>query len=126
LRGRRFCYFHNRLRVRHHAPLDYLPPLEDANGVQSAIMEVARALLQNKIDRKTAGLLFYALQTASANLKQRVKFEPSPWLLLPNEGADANVDADANSNGNDHSNHMSFTQENSNAAPPSAPDEACA
>src|SRR5437764_621596 len=73
LHGRRFCYFHNRLRVRRDAPLNYLPPLEDANGIQSAIMEVARALLQNKIDRKTAGLLFYALQTASANLKHPVK-----------------------------------------------------
>ena len=95
LHGRRFCYFHNRLRVRRDAPLNYLPPLEDANGIQSAIMEVARALLQNKIDRKTAGLLFYALQTASANLKQRVHFEPSPWLLLPNEGADASARSSA-------------------------------
>src|SRR5205823_14269616 len=110
---------------RRDAPLNYLPPLEDANGIQSAIMEVARALLQNKIDRKTAGLLFYALQTASANLKQRVKFEPSPWLLLPNEGVDANADADANSNQNAHSNHSAFTQDNSDAAP-SAPDEASA
>jgi hypothetical protein len=52
-----------------------IPLLEDANSVQSAIMEVIRGLLDGDIDRRTAGLLLYALQMASCNLKY-VCFEP--------------------------------------------------
>ncbi len=85
LRGRNYCYFHltyigRRLRaerVRETAasygvdasvvPLE-LPPLEDANSVQMALMQVIDAILHNRIDNKRAGLVLYALQTASSNL----------------------------------------------------------
>jgi len=85
LRGRNYCYFHltyigRRLRaerVREKAaaygvdpgvvPLE-LPPLEDANSVQMALMQVIDAILHNRIDNKRAGLVLYALQTASSNL----------------------------------------------------------
>jgi hypothetical protein len=85
LRGRNYCYFHltyigRRLRAeRLHAramaaaadprvvPLE-LPPLEDANSVQMAVMQVIDAILHNRLDNKRAGLVLYALQTASSNL----------------------------------------------------------
>lgn len=85
LRGRNYCYFHltyigRRLRaerVRQKAaaygvdpsvvPLE-LPPLEDANAVQMALTQVIDAILHNRIDSKRAGLVLYALQTASSNL----------------------------------------------------------
>ena len=88
LRRNRFCYFHK----RHHdeqivlnldrakqarrgrITLD-LPVLEDANSIQIALMQVMRLILTGQLDAKTAGLLLYALQTASANLP-RTKFEP--------------------------------------------------
>ncbi len=57
-----------------NAPL-LMPALEDANSIQVALMRVMRLLLANAIPYKTAGLLLYALQTASANLS-RVNFEP--------------------------------------------------
>lgn len=79
LRARRLCYFHNRIRSRRK--LSALPPLEDANSVQVAIMLVTRGILDQSLDLKTGALLLYALQTASANLK-RVDFERTPWSMV--------------------------------------------
>ncbi len=91
LRGRNYCYFHlsyhgSRLRAeREHTralanggdtavvPLE-LPPLEDAASIQMALMQVIDAILHNRIDSKRAGLVLYALQTASSNLA-RADFE---------------------------------------------------
>jgi len=46
-----------------------LPLLEDANSVQIALMKVVQMLGSGKLDHKTAGLMLYALQTASINLR---------------------------------------------------------
>jgi len=79
--GERYCYFHRRqhdLRQRPGAaapPTFELPPLEDANSIQLAVMEVCSALLEDRINERRAGLLLYALQIASSNLR-RVDFEP--------------------------------------------------
>jgi hypothetical protein len=85
LKRNHFCYFHkrwhetrivlnaNRAR-RGRAALD-LPVLEDANSIQVSLMQVMRLILSGQVDPKTAGLLLYALQTASSNLK-RIDFEP--------------------------------------------------
>ncbi|HSZ00273.1 MAG TPA: hypothetical protein VK788_12295 [Terriglobales bacterium] len=85
LRRNHFCYFHkhwqetrivlnaNRAR-RGRAALD-LPVLEDANSIQVSLMQVMRLILSGQLDPKTAGLLLYALQTASSNLG-RTNFEP--------------------------------------------------
>jgi hypothetical protein len=51
-----------------------LPLLEDANSVQVALMKVIQALGSGRVDHKTAGLILYALQTASVNLRN-VHFE---------------------------------------------------
>jgi hypothetical protein len=45
-----------------------LPVLEDASSIQSAIGQVMSLVLQDVIDSKKAGLLLYALQTATSNL----------------------------------------------------------
>lgn len=85
LRRNKFCYFHKRFRDqripmngararRRCATLDF-PLLEDANSIQVALMEVVRLLALGHLDSKTAGLYFYALQTASANLR-RLDLEP--------------------------------------------------
>ena len=74
MQDRAHCYFHHRV----HNPardLERLPPFEDANGIQCALMQVADAIVAGSIDLKRAALLLYALQIASANLK-RVRFEP--------------------------------------------------
>ena len=52
----------------HFASLDF-SSLEDAVSIQFAIVDVAQALAANRIEAKRAGLLLYALQVASANVK---------------------------------------------------------
>jgi hypothetical protein len=86
LRRNRFCYFHKRYqdeRIQLHTDRARrsrnvtiaLPVLEDAESIQVTLMQVMRLIVAGQIDGKTAGLLLYALQTASANLP-RVRFEP--------------------------------------------------
>src|SRR5258707_13406701 len=52
-----------------------MPVLEDADSVQVALMQVMRLILAGQLEPKIAGLLLYALQTASLNLRQ-MKLEP--------------------------------------------------
>lgn len=76
LRSRRFCYFHNKIR-REKAKIASstaavrfdLPLLEDPNSVQVALMKVVQMLGSGTLDHRTAGLMLYALQTASINLR---------------------------------------------------------
>ena len=76
LRAKRLCYFHSRhqLKPAHESAFDF-PLLEDANAIQCALMQVIRAIADNKMECKRAGFLLYALQTASYNLK-RASLEP--------------------------------------------------
>jgi hypothetical protein len=94
LRRNRFCYFHKRhhderielaseaqriarqknARARRAVAID-LPVFEDANSIQVSLMQITRLLISGAIDTKTAGLILYALQTASSNLG-RTRFEP--------------------------------------------------
>lgn len=86
LRRNHFCYFHknrhetrivlNANRARRARAILDLPVLEDANSVQVSLMQVMRLILGGQLDSKTAGLLLYALQTASSNLS-RINFEPT-------------------------------------------------
>jgi hypothetical protein len=85
LRRNHFCFFHKRWqqtrivlnanRARRGRPALDLPVLEDANSIQVSLMQIMRLVIGGQIDPKTAGLLLYALQTASSNLK-RIDFEP--------------------------------------------------
>jgi hypothetical protein len=44
-----------------------LPPVEDTESIQLALIDVLQALAANRLDTKRAGLLLYGLQVASAN-----------------------------------------------------------
>src|SRR5258706_624665 len=84
LKWRWLCFFQNRTRreqVRNARDESTkrrceLPLLEDANSVQMALMKVMQMLGSGRLDHKTAGLMLYALQTASCNLR-KLDFEPS-------------------------------------------------
>jgi pyruvate/2-oxoglutarate dehydrogenase complex dihydrolipoamide acyltransferase (E2) component len=86
LKRNRFCFFHKRFqeeqiklngdRSRRGRANFYLPVLEDANSIQISLMQIMRLLASGQIDSKIAGLLLYALQTASFNLR-RLSFEPT-------------------------------------------------
>jgi hypothetical protein len=86
LRRYKFCFFHkrfqserlalNQARARRRAATLDLPVLEDANSIQVSLMQIMRLLALGHLDSKTAGLMLYALQTASLNL-HRTNFEPN-------------------------------------------------
>lgn len=77
LRWRRRCFFHENFRREQRAIASKmegqrhfdLPLLEDPNSVQMALMKVIQMLGSGRIDHRTAGLMLYALQTASINLR---------------------------------------------------------
>lgn len=46
----------------------YLPRLEDATSIQTAISEVCELMLHRRIEPKEASALFYAMRVASQNL----------------------------------------------------------
>jgi hypothetical protein len=92
LRRNRFCYFHklhheerivlnaDRARRRRNVTIA-LPVLEDANSIQVTLMQIMRLIAAGQIDGKSAGLLLYALQTASANLG-RTNFAPYLYEMV--------------------------------------------
>ena len=105
LRGRRFCFFHKnwqgqqiQLNAQPASPLSFtMPVLEDADSVQVALMQVMRLILSGQLDPKIAGLLLYALQTASLNLRQ-MKLEPyhrESVVIDPRSVGDNNLGDDA-------------------------------
>jgi hypothetical protein len=84
LRHNKLCYFHKRnheervelsldrlknARARRSKVVMELPVLEDVPSIQVSLMRIMRLIIAGHIDGKTAGLLLYALQTASANLR---------------------------------------------------------
>jgi hypothetical protein len=82
MRGQRFCHFHfNVLEKIGRSPEQpcAFPVLENAASVQLAVMNVIARLLNNQIETKTAGLILYGLQLASANMgRERELFPPPP------------------------------------------------
>jgi hypothetical protein len=69
MKGYAYCYAHERMLQARPRKLA-LPPAEDANGIQLAIIMVQKALVDDEISEKKAGLLLYSLQIAASNVKQ--------------------------------------------------------
>lgn len=55
-----------------------LPLFEDAHAIQTTVHSVVYHLLDGTMDPKTAGLLLYAMQIASSNLKHMKTETPDP------------------------------------------------
>jgi hypothetical protein len=68
MRGYRYCYAHERMLRTRSSKLE-LPALEDANGIQMAIMRVQKALIDDEISEQKARLLLSSLRIAVSNLK---------------------------------------------------------
>lgn len=84
LRRKARCFFHERAHFERKAsetkqntsrPIFGFPLLEDANSIQVAIMKTIQMLGSGELDHRSAGLMLYGLQVASANLRL-VRFEP--------------------------------------------------
>jgi hypothetical protein len=92
LHDRNFCYFHYQV----NRPRATVPPLENADAIQVALTDLARAVLAETVDLKRAKVLAYILQTASSNLRrvQLGLFVNSMVTILPAEtAATAELDA---------------------------------
>jgi hypothetical protein len=89
LRNEKHCYYHMRWTRKGMEAISHLqkegavmlPTLEDANSIQVALADVIRMLRTQEVDHRTAALMLYALQTASANLKH-TSFEPEPTQVV--------------------------------------------
>jgi len=79
LKAGELCYYHEHNRPqpvelyidgeRYCDSQIVLPVFEDAHSIQTVIRQVVQLMLTRRIERKDAGLLLYALQIASGNLK---------------------------------------------------------
>ena len=81
LRGEVFCYFHQRM-IRGIAtpPKSRLHPIaqiEDAESIQTSLMEVINTLVRNTIDFRRAQLILRALNIAASN-RGLIHFESEP------------------------------------------------
>jgi hypothetical protein len=80
MRTNDYCFAH--MQMSEAKPKKFrLPAAEDGNGIQMAIMEVQRALIDDEISEKKAGLLLYSLQIASTNL-ERTTFGENPKEMV--------------------------------------------
>ncbi len=72
VRGRRRCYFHQRLFTP--ARRDYsLPPIEDAHSLHAAVLQVLRAIADGAVSPHDARLMLYGAQIAASNLKNLLR-----------------------------------------------------
>jgi len=103
MRNRNHCYYHQHWRPavvnlcqpgkKAHFTL---PILEDAHSIQFAITQIMHLLMEKTIDTKSAGLMLYALQIASSNLKQLNAETPRPSQVVTDldEVIDAPLEAE--------------------------------
>lgn len=91
LRNETLCYYHSQSRPERvkikgangkTSREILVPAFEDASAIQMTVRQVAVLLLQDKIDTKKAGLLLYALQIASSNLKRVDEEKPRPAQVV--------------------------------------------
>jgi hypothetical protein len=64
-----YCFAHRQMMEARALALR-LPALEDANAIQIGLMRVQKALIEDTITTKKAGLLLYSMQLALANVGQ--------------------------------------------------------
>jgi hypothetical protein len=62
-----YCYAHIQMK-KARAEKFVLPALEDANAILMAVMRVQKALIDDEISEKKAGLLLYSIQIAAASI----------------------------------------------------------
>ena len=91
MKGYRYCYAHERMLQARPEKLA-LPALEDANSIQLAIMMVQKALIDDEISEKKAGLLLYSIQIAASNVKQTTFTENDKKVVteMPEEPTNEN------------------------------------
>ena len=69
VRGKKLCHMHLAMEELRPQKLD-LPGLDNPNDIQLAIAKVAQALVDGKLDTKSASTLSYVLQLALSNVNR--------------------------------------------------------
>jgi len=64
-----YCFAHRQMAEAQALALR-LPPPEDANAIQVGLMRIQKALIEDRISTKKAGLLLYSMQLALTNVGQ--------------------------------------------------------
>src|SRR6476661_7703007 len=64
-----YCFAHMQMAEARELMLK-LPPPEDANAIQVGLMRIQKALIEDTISMKKAGLLLYSMQLAMTNVGQ--------------------------------------------------------
>src|SRR6476646_4521280 len=86
------CYAHYQMR-RARAENLWLPALTDANAIQLAVMLVQRALIDDEISEKKAGLLLYSIQIAAANVGKTTFGQADEEMVTEIQSEDDAMDA---------------------------------
>ncbi len=91
LREGKVCYFHREAQAQRvkvcgengkTSAQMLVPVFEDATSIQMMVRQVTILVLEGKIDNKRAGLVLYALQSASSNLKRLAAEQPRPVQVV--------------------------------------------
>jgi len=92
LKDNQFCYYHQQCRpatfnyrgmYHDYTEIEFhLPAFEDVHSIQFTLRQVTELILRHKLNDKEAGLLLYALQIASSNLKRLERQEPKPEQVV--------------------------------------------
>lgn len=69
MRNHIYCYAHRQMMEARALALQ-LPAAEDANSIQVGLMRIQKALIDDTISTKKAGLLLYSMQLAMTNVGQ--------------------------------------------------------
>ncbi len=69
MRSHIYCYAHRQMMEARALALQ-LPAAEDANSIQVGLMRIQKALIDDTISTKKAGLLLYSMQLAMTNVGQ--------------------------------------------------------
>lgn len=77
----RHCHHHHGLKQRFEEKKVTIPPLDDANSVQVAIMDALNGLLRGTVSRPDVYTLLYGIQVARTNLKAITLVPPSPNVI---------------------------------------------
>jgi hypothetical protein len=103
-----------------------LPVFEDAHSIQTVIRQVVQLMLTRRIERKDAGLLLYALQIASGNLKlmQAEKAKPTQVVVEPDKAAETPLGMTPwSASGQGHDCDEAAGGEEDAEVPPASPEE---
>ncbi len=139
LKGKELCFYHERNQPQEMELYDsgdrycdgtmVMPVFEDAHSIQTVIRQVVQLMLARRIEHKDAGLLLYALQIASGNLKmmQLEKARPTQVVVEPDKAAETPLGMtpwSASGQGHDRDEGEGGESEAQDSpAPPASPEE---